>query len=147
MSEDEKVSTVGLSFVANLADWGWSNWGVRYAKNFFDTVQGRYPIPVRKFVILNPLSWFGVIWAAIRKMISSEFAAKVSLASSKDISTLFPSLDHVPSELGGTLDLNAASDAFIRHRYKVENLDYHAPYTKGSNMDMMQEEDEHGTKD
>jgi len=137
MSEDERVATVGLSFVANMDGWGWSNWGVRYAKNFFDTMQGRYPIRVRQFVILNPPAWFGVVWKAIRGMMSVEFAAKVSMPPLQDAASLFPSLEHVPVELGGSLDTKAALDAFIRHRYKVEGLDYNAPYAaKGDGAGM-----------
>jgi hypothetical protein len=134
MSEDEKTQTEGLSFIANMQDWGFSNFSVGYAKAFFDTMQGRYPIRVRQFIICGPPSWFGMIWKIIRGMMSKEFAEKIVMPPTSQASQFFPDLSHVPKELGGTLDLNDALTKFIKYRYQVEGLDYNAPYPKSGEI-------------
>ena len=134
LTEDEETATTGLTFVADMGNpaWGWSNWGVRYAKTFFDTMQGRYPIRCRRFIILGPPSWFGACYSVIKTWLSAEFAAKVVLPKKDAIHEIFPDKRHLPTEFGGDMDLNQAMRDFIKYRYKVENLDYDAPYSSGS---------------
>ncbi|KAI9022673.1 CRAL-TRIO domain-containing protein [Hyaloraphidium curvatum] len=128
MSEEERTQTYGLSFTADMTDWGWSNFGVNYASSFFSTVQGRYPCRIREFIIYNPPSWFNAIWKIIRPMMSKEFADKVAFVPSSGAASLYPSMEHVPKCMGGQLDEIKANADFVRYRYKVEGLDYSAPY-------------------
>jgi hypothetical protein len=145
MTERESTATEGLSFMANMEDWGWSNFSIKYAKSFFDTVQvpfsslflivkGRFPCRVRMFLIVNPPSWFNMVWRLIRPMMSSQFAGtysiswskfseKVSMPQGKEIFEHFDA-DQVPKELGGELDIDAALSVFIRHRYEVEGVSF-----------------------
>jgi len=121
MTERESTATEGLAFMANMKDWGYSNFSITYAKNFFDTMQGRFPCRVRLFLIVNPPSWFGTIWSLIRPMMSAQFAEKVFLPKGKE---LFDYIDpeNVPKDLGGTLDLNESLKAFIKYRSTLENI-------------------------
>jgi len=76
-------------------------------------------------------------------MISAEFAAKVSLAKLAETPALFPSMEHVPTELGGQLDVQQAMTDFIKYRCQVEGVDYTASYgplTSGPSM--LEEPDE-----
>ena len=127
MTEDEHCATVGLTFMANMEGWGWSNWSVNYARNFFNVMMGRFPQRVRRFLIVNPPGWFGAVWAMIRQMISSEFAAKVAMPKREGV-TEFLAEDALPTVMGGKVDYSDQLQKFIRHRYKVEGLDYDAPY-------------------
>jgi len=123
MTERESTATEGLAFMANMADWGWSNFSMNYAKNFFDTMQGRFPCRVRLFLIANPPSWFGMIWRLIRPMMSKQFADKVFLPVGDEIYKYLDQ-DNVPDEMGGSLDMNEALNSFIKYRYAVEGLEY-----------------------
>eukprot|EP00957_Ditylum_brightwellii_P192493 14656319-Ditylum_brightwellii.AAC.1 len=64
MVEEEKSCTEGIGFLANMADWHFSNFS------------GRVPVRVRLFLIVNPPSWFGKIWKIMRPMLSDDFAKK-----------------------------------------------------------------------
>jgi len=123
MTERESTATEGLAFMANMEDWGWSNFSIKYAKNFFDTMQGRFPCRVRLFLIVNPPSWFGAIWRLIRPMMTKQFAEKVFLPHGSEIFDFFDP-ENVPKVLGGTLDLEDMLHTFIKYRYEVENIPY-----------------------
>jgi hypothetical protein len=95
---------------------------LQYAKSFFDTMQGRFPCRVRLFLIVNPPSWFGAVWRLIRPMMTKDFAEKVQMPSTSELETWI-SKENIPTQLGGSLDLEKASNAFIKYRYKVEGLE------------------------
>lgn len=132
ITEFEDACVTGICFMCNMENWGWSNFGVRYAKNFFDTLQGRFPLRVRKFLIIDPPSWFGAIWRLIRPMMSAEFAAKVKLPKLSEVGEHFQSLDEFPEAMGGKVNLAEQSKQFILYRYRVEGLDPNAPYQAGT---------------
>ena len=73
-------------------------------------------------MIVNPPSWFGAVWRLIRPMMTKEFAKKVEMPTSAELQN-FVAKEDTPKELGGNLDLQAASEAFIKYRYKVEGHD------------------------
>jgi len=123
MTEREATSINGLAFMANMADWGYSNFSVNYCKNFLDTMQGRYPCRIRLFLIVNPPSWFSIIWRIMRTMMSKQFAEKVFLPKGNELFN-FVDAENVPKEFGGTLDLDEALQSFIKYRYKVEGIEY-----------------------
>jgi len=123
MTERESTATEGLAFMANMADWGWSNFSMKYAKSFFDTMQGRFPCRVRLFIIANPPSWFSMVWRLIRPMMTKQFADKVFLPTGKEIFNFFDA-EHVPKEVGGNLEVDDVLETFIKHRHSVEGLTF-----------------------
>lgn len=62
-----------------LQGWTFANFGMRYARTWLDTFQGRFPVRVELWLIANPPPWFNVIWKLIRPMIQKEFAQKVGV--------------------------------------------------------------------
>ena len=63
LSRNSHSDTYGIGFLANMDDWTMKNFDVDYCYQFMMTLQG-YVIPVRVqlFLIVNPPSWFDVIW-------------------------------------------------------------------------------------
>lgn len=120
ITSKEKASTDGIAFMANMSGWGWSNFGTRYAKSFFDLMQGSYPLRIRTFLIMNPPSWFGMVWRIIRPMMSKKFAEKVHIVSDDAIYE-HVSKDHLPEEMGGGSDFGQLVDEFIAYATKLES--------------------------
>jgi len=119
--DSEQTQKEGFTFVANMKDWGWSNFSTYYARTFFDTLQNRFPARVGLFLIVDPPSWFSLIWSLIRPMMSRKFAAKVNLPRS-DMLEQWIERQYIHKELGGTLDYD--HKMWIRNRYEVEGLSY-----------------------
>jgi hypothetical protein len=131
MVEKEKSSTEGISFMANMDNWTMSNFSINYAKTFFDTMQGRFPCRIRLFLIVNPPSWFSMIWRLIRPMMSSSFASKVFLPTKEELPSFIQgNEDEIPQEFGGKLNTSEALENFIKYRYIIEGKDYHDPTYK-----------------
>ena len=70
MVEKQKSCEEGIAFLANMNDWGFSNFSVSYCHQFMMTLQGRVPVRVRMFLIVNPPSWFGKIWTIMKPMLA-----------------------------------------------------------------------------
>ena len=79
MVEKQKSCEEGIAFLANMNDWGFSNFSVSYCHQFMMTLQGRVPVRVRMFLIVNPPSWFGKIWNIMKPMLASDFRKKVHM--------------------------------------------------------------------
>mmetsp|Transcript_19267 Transcript_19267/g.32175 ORF Transcript_19267/g.32175 Transcript_19267/m.32175 type:complete len:293 (+) Transcript_19267:185-1063(+) len=116
----EKNCTEGIAVMCNMDHWGLKNFGVHYAKTFFDTMQGRFPMRVRMFLIVNPPSWFSTIWKVIRPMMTKDFAAKVKLPKKKDICKFVDDPKTLPSEFGGQVDVEESIKSFMTLRYQLE---------------------------
>jgi len=86
---------------------------------FFDTLQNRFPARVGLFLIVDPPSWFGLIWRLIRPMMSAKFASKVHLPYSSDLDQWIDK-DNLPLELGGKVDFNFKK--WIQDRYVIEGI-------------------------
>lgn len=54
----EKCSAEGIGFMAYMNDWKMTNFSVMYCYQFMMMLQGRIPVRVRMFLIVNPPSWF-----------------------------------------------------------------------------------------
>jgi hypothetical protein len=76
MTDREIGSDQGICFIADMeSSWGWRNFGVSYATQFFDTLSERFPCRVVSFFIVAPPSWFGLVWMIIRPiMVYSPFS-------------------------------------------------------------------------
>ncbi|KAI8907321.1 CRAL-TRIO domain-containing protein [Gorgonomyces haynaldii] len=120
-TEDPLAAKYGFTFVCDMKDWGWSNFGVSYAERFFNILQGRFPIRLRKFVLVNPPSMFSMVWMIIRPMMTEDFASKWALIKSDQVSTIMP-LDNAPPELGGTKTVDM--ETVIKDLYEKEGLFY-----------------------
>ncbi|KAI9008632.1 CRAL-TRIO domain-containing protein [Hyaloraphidium curvatum] len=120
INEEEAAATDGISFTADLTDWGWSNFGVAYASQFFAIIQGKYPTRVRQFIMYNAPSWFGAVWKLIRPMMSEDFASRVSFVAKGEVASLYPDAKHLPKALGGELNEIEANRSFIKYRESVE---------------------------
>lgn len=79
VASKEKNSKEGIAFLANMDDWSFSNFSISYCHNFMMMLQGKIPVRVRLFLIVNPPSWFGKIWSIMKPMLSSEFRKKVHM--------------------------------------------------------------------
>lgn len=42
MTDNEIGSEEGICFIADMDSWGWNNFGVSYATQFFEAMSGRY---------------------------------------------------------------------------------------------------------
>ncbi len=85
VSSKEKNSKEGIAFLANMDDWSFSNFSISYCHNFMMMLQGRIPVRVRLFLIVNPPSWFGKIWSIMKTMLTSEFRKKVHMIPEKKL--------------------------------------------------------------
>ncbi|KAI8612051.1 CRAL-TRIO domain-containing protein [Chytriomyces sp. MP71] len=66
---DETAAKYGFTFICDMKDWGWSNFGTSYAANFFAILSGRFPVRIRKFILVNPPSIFPLVWKVMRACI------------------------------------------------------------------------------
>jgi len=73
----EKSETEGIAFLANMDSWTFENFSVSYCMNFMMMLQGRVPVRVRLFLIVNPPAWFGKIWSIMKRMLTADFRKKV----------------------------------------------------------------------
>jgi len=123
LTAKEDAATNGISFMANMDGWGWSNFGTKYAKSFFATLEGQFPCRIRRFLIIDPPSWFSMVWRLIKPMMSKDFASKVSMPKKKDLKEhLHPDdQDLVPGDLGGNLTLEHAVETFVQVRKDIES--------------------------
>eukprot|EP00475_Leptophrys_vorax_P031474 TRINITY_DN47684_c0_g1_i1.p1 TRINITY_DN47684_c0_g1~~TRINITY_DN47684_c0_g1_i1.p1 ORF type:complete len:317 (-),score=89.83 TRINITY_DN47684_c0_g1_i1:92-1042(-) len=135
MTEREKSCSEGIAFMADMENWGWQNFGIRYAKTFFDTMQGRFPCRCRMFLIVNPPYWFSSVWKLIRPMMSADFAEKIQMPNGvEELQELVAGDSYeqriacLPRDLGGELDLEETLTSYIKYRYMVEKQDYEAPF-------------------
>ena len=62
-----------------MDDWTMKNFDINYCYQFMMMLQGRIPVRVRLFLIVNPPPWFGKVWAMMKPMLSKEFQKKVKM--------------------------------------------------------------------
>jgi hypothetical protein len=127
---DEKAAKYGFTFICDMTNWGWSNFGASYAERFFNILQGRFPIRLRKFILVNPPGMFNMVWKIIRPMMKDEFASKWSLIKMEDLFNFIEPLV-TPKELGGTKTVDMIP--IIKGYYEEENLRYEEIDLEGYN--------------
>lgn len=79
VNSKEKSATEGIAFLANMDDWAFTNFSVSYCYEFMMMLQGRVPVRVRLFLIVNPPSWFDKIWTIMKPMLTADFRKKVHI--------------------------------------------------------------------
>jgi hypothetical protein len=68
----EKSSSEGIAFMAYMNDWKMSNFSVSYCYQFMMMLQGRIPVRVRLFLIVNPPGWFVSIPSYVHRQCGNE---------------------------------------------------------------------------
>jgi len=120
---NEKNSSEGIGFVANMNDWEFKNFSVDYCLQFMKMLQGRIPVRVRMFLIVNPPGWFGKIWSIMKPMLSKDFRKKVHVIPESKLSKYLSEgfEDFLPDELanGRALTDNIVRD-FVAYRKSIE---------------------------
>ena len=123
MCEKEKAASDGIGFLAYMNDWHMSNFSIDYCFQFMMMLQGRVPVRVRMFLIVNPPSWFGAIWKIMRPMLAPDFRKKVHVIPESKIAE---HLEHgfetyLPDETElGKADTDALVEDFVTYRKAVE---------------------------
>lgn len=123
MVENEKACTEGIAFMANMADWSFTNFSVSYCHQFMMMLQGRVPVRVRLFLIVNPPSWFGRIWSIMKGMLAEDFRKKVHMIPCSQLNNHLES--DFEAKLPDDIDIGKAEtkvivDDFITYRNFVE---------------------------
>lgn len=85
MIEKEANSTNGIGFLACMNEWTLENFSVDYCYQFMMMLQGGVPARVELFLIVNPPSWFGVIWKIMKPMLAPKFRRKVKMISEGEL--------------------------------------------------------------
>ena len=76
----ERPCRDGIGFLACMDDWKMKNFEVNYCYQFMMTLQAfTVPVTVQLFLIVNPPSWFGVIWRIMKPMLAPSFRKKVKV--------------------------------------------------------------------
>jgi hypothetical protein len=120
---NEKNSREGIGFVANMDDWEMKNFSVDYCLQFMNMLQGKIPVRVRMFLIVNPPGWFGMIWRIMKPMLSNDFRKKVSVIPESELSNYLSKgfEDFLPDELAdGRASTDDIVKDFIAYRKSVE---------------------------
>eukprot|EP00568_Trieres_chinensis_P005759 CAMPEP_0183292292 /NCGR_PEP_ID=MMETSP0160_2-20130417/1398_1 /TAXON_ID=2839 ORGANISM="Odontella Sinensis, Strain Grunow 1884" /NCGR_SAMPLE_ID=MMETSP0160_2 /ASSEMBLY_ACC=CAM_ASM_000250 /LENGTH=298 /DNA_ID=CAMNT_0025453219 /DNA_START=10 /DNA_END=906 /DNA_ORIENTATION=+ len=86
MVEKEKACSEGIAFMANMTDWSFKNFSVSYCHQFMMMLQGRVPVRVRLFLIVDPPGWFDSIWKIMKTMLSKDFQKKVHMIPASELS-------------------------------------------------------------
>uniref|UniRef100_A0A6U2FXP7 CRAL-TRIO domain-containing protein n=1 Tax=Pseudictyota dubia TaxID=2749911 RepID=A0A6U2FXP7_9STRA len=123
MVEKEKACTEGIAFMANMADWSFSNFSVSYCHQFMMMLQGRVPVRVRLFLIVNPPSWFGKIWSIMKPMLAADFRKKVHMIPCSQLNDHLEDnfVDKLPDDIDiGKADTQAMVSDFVAYRKFVE---------------------------
>merc|ERR1711933_631799 len=92
--------------------------------NFMAMLQGRVPVRVRLFLIVNPPSWFGKVWSIMKPMLAADFRKKVHMIKDNKLSEFLEDgfEKYLPDEIAsGTASSDAIVSDFVTYRKFVEN--------------------------
>jgi len=120
---NEKNAKEGIGFVANMNDWKMSNFSVDYCLQFMKMLQGKIPVRVRMFLIVNPPGWFGAIWNIMQPMLSKDFRKKVHVIPEAELSKYLSEgfEEFLPDELAdGRASTDDMVKDFVAYRKSVE---------------------------
>lgn len=124
MAEKEKACTEGIGFLANMNDWSMHNFDVNYCYQFMMMLQGRVPVRVRMFLIVNPPGWFGKIWTIMKPMLAADFRKKVHVVTESDMYEFLMdgAAEFVPDDMAtGKASTDAIVKDFVAYRKQVES--------------------------
>ncbi len=121
---DQQKPPKGIAFIANMEGWTMSNFTYEYCRKFMTALQGRtFPAKVDLFLILNPPSWFGKVWAIMKPMLSSSFRKKVFMITEDEL-PFFMSLDYesyLPDDIrGGKINTEELVRDFVLFHQALE---------------------------
>jgi CRAL/TRIO domain len=123
MVEQEKACSEGIGFLAYMNDWSMKNFDVNYCYQFMMMLQGRVPVRVRLFLIVNPPSWFGTIWSIMKPMLAKDFRKKVHVVQEADMYQHLAdnAIEYLPDETEkGKVNTDELVQDFIAYRKHVE---------------------------
>lgn len=119
----EDACTNGICLVISHEGWGWANFSAKTATTIMNTLQGNFPIRLRKIAIFDSPSWIGTALRIIRPFLTAEFQAKFKFLKRSQLHEVFRSIEETPDFLDGKLDTTEKNRKFILHRYGVEGID------------------------
>ena len=125
MVEKEKACTEGIAFLAYMNEWAFENFSVNYCLQFMQMLQGKVPVRVRLFLIVNPPSWFGKIWAIMKPMLSPDFRKKVYMIPESRLNEFLAEgyQQYAPDDMeGGQQSTEQLVQDFITYRKRVESM-------------------------
>jgi len=120
---NEKNTKEGIGFVANMEDWKMQNFSVDYCLQFMNMLQGKIPVRVRMFLIVNPPGWFGLIWRIMKPMLSKDFRKKVAVIPETKLSKYLQGgfEDFLPDEFtDGRASTDDIVNDFVAYRKSIE---------------------------
>jgi len=120
---NEQNAKEGIGFVANMEDWKMKNFSVDYCLQFMNMLQGKIPVRVRMFLIVNPPGWFGMIWKIMKPMLSADFRKKVSVIPESELSNFLSKgfEEFLPDEFtDGRASTDDIVKDFVAYRKSVE---------------------------
>jgi hypothetical protein len=123
MLEKEKACNEGIGFIANMNNWKMANFSVSYCYQFMMMLQGKVPVRVRLFLIINPPGWFGAIWKIMKPMLAPDFRKKVHMIAESDLSKFLGEghEKYLPTDLtNGKLDADELLQDFVTYCKRVE---------------------------
>jgi len=100
--EDDQVLIEGYTFMCDMRGWNWSNFSRPYAQRFFNMVQFIFPAQIKRFILVDPPSFFNVVWATIRPMMSKEFARMWSFTKRPELKKIFVDASNIPQDMDGS---------------------------------------------
>jgi len=124
MSEKEKSETEGIAFLANMDGWTFQNFSISYCMNFMMMLQGRVPVRVRLFLIVNPPAWFGKIWSIMKSMLAADFRKKVHMIPGHRLSEFLEEgfEEYLPDKIAsGKAPTDAMVSDFVAYRKFIES--------------------------
>jgi hypothetical protein len=126
MMEQERNARNGIGFIANMNNWQFVNFEVKYCFCFMMALQNcAVPTKITHFLIVNPPSWFGKIWAIMKTMLAPSFQRKVKMIPDSYLRLyLKPGFEEfLPNEMEcGRANMDDIVNQFIADRKKVEQV-------------------------
>lgn len=124
MVEKEKACTEGIAFLAYMTDFQMKNFSPDYFVQFLRMLQGRIPVRVRLFLIVNPPKIFDRVWSIIKRLLAKEFQNKVRMIPEEDLGTYLMDCydEFLPDDMmSGTQPTDAMVRDYIEYRNHVES--------------------------
>ena len=123
MVEKEKACAEGIAFLAYMNDWKMKNFAPDYFVQFMRTLQGRIPVRVRLFLIVNPPKFFDRVWMIIKPLLLKEFQNKVRMVQEENLGDFLMDTytDFLPDDMAsGTQPADLMVSDFVTYRKHVE---------------------------
>ncbi|KAL7569205.1 hypothetical protein ACA910_016763 [Epithemia clementina (nom. ined.)] len=124
MVEKEKNCAEGIAFLSYMTDWKMQNFAPDYFIQFLRTLQGRVPVRVRLFLIVNPPKFFDRVWMIIKPLLAKEFQNKVRMIPEEALGDYLMDnyTEYLPDDMAtGTQPSDVMVHDFVTYRKHVEN--------------------------